>query len=68
MKTLITLLVALIIGAGYSFVNSPASYQPGSPTQFQADEPLPGNDGEDDSERSFMCRLFNVFCPESKSD
>ncbi|AKE51601.1 hypothetical protein [Kangiella geojedonensis] len=62
MKLLISVLIALVLGTGFSSVNSDVFTAP-APVQFQADEPpATGNDGEDTSERGLMCRLFGYFC------
>ncbi len=62
MKLLITIMVALMLGTGFSSLNNEASTI-SAPIQFQADDPpATGNDGEDTSERGLMCRLFGYFC------
>lgn len=62
MKLLITIMVALMLGTGFSSLNNEASTT-SAPIQFQADDPpATGNDGEDTSERGLMCRLFGYFC------
>lgn len=65
MKLLITLIAALLIGSGYGLANDNSQSAPAAPLYFHADEPGTGNDGEDTSERGFMCRLFNVFCSQN---
>lgn len=62
MKTLIALLAALFIVFSYGLNNDQPQSSVNPPVLFQADEPGTGNDGEDTSERGFMCRLFQVFC------
>ena len=64
MKPLFALVVILFIGLNYGLTHNSTSYTSANPLMLQADEPGTGNDGEDTSERSFMCRLFNVFCSE----
>lgn len=62
MKSLLALLAALIIGSGYTLISDNLDTHTASPLQFQADEPGKGNDGEDTTDRSLACRLFNIFC------
>ncbi|MHC9509981.1 hypothetical protein [Kangiella sp. M94] len=62
MKSLYVLLIMIMIGSGYGLTHENSHYTTASPLKYQADEPGTGNDGEDTTERGFMCRLFNVFC------
>jgi hypothetical protein len=62
MKSLITILVALVIGSSYTMLDTAQVTHFTNPASFQADGPGTGNDGEDTSERGIMCRVFGVFC------
>ena len=62
MKSLITILVALVMGSSYAMLDTATATHLTNPVSFQADGPGTGNDGEDTSERGLMCRVFGVFC------
>jgi len=62
MKTLLTILVALIIGSSYATFDTSSPFNSKAPSSLKVDGPGTGNDGEDTSKRGFICRVFGVFC------
>lgn len=65
MKSLYVLLIVFMFGLGFAVAQDQAHLTTINPIEQKADEPGTGNDGEDTSERSFMCRLFNIFCSDN---
>lgn len=59
------LLIVFMFGLGFGVAQDEARFATINPVEQRVDEPGTGNDGEDTSERSFMCRLFNIFCSEN---
>lgn len=59
------LLIVFMFGLGFGVAQDEARFATINPVEQRVDEPGTGNHGEDTSERSFMCRLFNIFCSEN---